>query len=108
MKTSRSEKKIQATFFDTNEMPEEFWVWVVEIKWTDSAMRDALGRDPRDPIEWENVTRPNHFRLETNAVKRAEEIIAQFKRGAELKLFELRISPKYLGYKPDADERWII
>jgi hypothetical protein len=80
----------------------------VEIKWTDPAMRDALGRDPRDPIVWENAQRPNHFRREANAVKRAEELVRTFKRGYDLKMFEIRITPKYLGYLPDESEKWIV
>lgn len=99
-------RKTQETFFDAGEMPEENWAYVVEV-WYHRDMLDALGRDPRDRPEWETVKRPNHFRTEASAVTRAEELALEFKRAAELKLVEFRVSPKYVGYVPPKDESWI-
>ena len=100
-------ERITQTFFDVNYMPEENWAYVVEVRWSRD-MLDALGRDPRSEPEWETVKRPNHFRLEKNAVKRAEELAREFSRGLAMKLVELRVSPKYIGYVPPEDERWIV
>jgi len=100
--------KIQQTLFNPNDQPECNWAYVVELKWTDAAMRDALGRDPRSPVEWETAKRPNHFRLESNAVLRAEALVREFKRAVEMRLVEFRVVPKYVGYVPPQDESWIV
>ena len=99
--------KRQDTFFNPKDQPEEFWAYVVEA-WYCRDMLDAMGRDPRERPEWETVPRPNHFRLEANAVKRAEALALEFKRAMELKLLELRVVPKYIGYFPPNDESWIV
>ena len=99
--------KKQQTLFDPNEMPPENWAWVVELKF-DRGMLDAMGRDPREPIVWETVKRPNHFRVEANAVARVQELMKEFSRGVEMGLVQFRFEPKYVGYVPPEDETWIV
>jgi hypothetical protein len=99
-------RKIQETFFNAGEMPEKNWAYVVEV-WYHRDMLDALGRDPRERPEWETAKRPNHFRTEAGAVARAEVLTREFKRPIQLGLVEFRVVPKYIGYVPPADERWI-
>lgn len=96
----------QGTFFNPNDQPEENWAYVVEQKFA-RELADAMGRDPRDPLEWESVKRPNHFRLEANAVARVEELMKEFVWACKLKMIEFRWTPKYVGYVPPEDEAWI-
>lgn len=91
--------KRQDTFFDSNEMPENEWAWIVEKKFIFPALPGEC--------EWRIVPRPNHFRKESDAVKRAEDLNGEFHRAYELKLVEFRVVPKYIGYVPGEDETWI-
>jgi hypothetical protein len=101
-----SERKIQQTLFDSREMPTENWAWVVEFQYN-REMMDANGRDPREPLHWESVPRPNHFRLETNAVKRVQELSVEYAKYIKMGLVQFRFEPKYVGYVPPEDETWI-
>jgi len=99
-------RKVQQTLFNPNDQPEENWAYVVERRFlvgavgTNDAFDGTCGH-------WYTVPRPNHFRLEANAVLRAHELMTEFKRAWELKLVEFRVVPKYVGYVPPADEVWI-
>jgi hypothetical protein len=73
---------------------DEFWCYVVQH-------RVALAEGGWEP--WESDTRPAHFRREADAVARCQSR----RREVESPLLEFRVAPKWLGYIPDADEKWI-
>lgn len=100
-------RKVQQFLIDPNDQPEENWAYVVEQK-LGRDLADAMGRDPREELDWETVKRPNHFRLEANAVARAEDLVKEFAWGVKFNQIIFRVSPKYVGYVPPADESWII
>ena len=91
----------QETFFDSPLMPEEFWCWTVEWRFLPPEKDGEGGK-------WHLVMRPNHFRQERNAVSRGEALMEEFKAAARLKMLEIRVVPKYIGYVPPADETWIV
>jgi hypothetical protein len=73
---------------------EDFWCYVVQY-------RVATAEGGWE--EWSSDRPPSHFRTEAGAKERLAARMKEF----DTPLLELRVTPKWLGYIPDADEKWI-
>ena len=74
---------------------EHLWCYVVQHR----VAKAEGGWEP-----WESDTRPAHFRTEEGATERCEAR----RREIESPLLQFRVAPKWLGYVPDGDEKWIL
>lgn len=83
---------------------EELWCFVVQHR---------VAKAEGGWEAWESDTRPAHFRRETDAIVRCRaretemNMIGGPCRLGQAPLLEFRVAPKWLGYVPDADEKWI-
>jgi hypothetical protein len=101
-------RKQQELLFNTSEHPEKHWCWAIEFRL--SYFRNTVAHPEGEYLwgDWGAVVRPNHYRKESAARARVEELKAEHVRPRHLDVVEFRIEPKYLGYIPDMDEAWIV
>ncbi len=91
---------------DPWDKPPSHWCWVVTVRmWFDGF---ELSPDAASQwSDWTTIGSPSHFRSETGAAirKRFLEDRDAIVRTPRRK--EFRVEPKYLGYIPGEDEKWI-
>lgn len=99
----------QKTFFSADDYPAQNWAWVLQVRYVNLEY-DGVKIDPNEFSEWKTYPHQpgevSHFRNELRAHAALAERIKLHERKIHLRLLELRVEPKYIGYVPE-NEAWI-